>query len=132
MARDILAELGLSKDKIKALLPQPVVIVEPTVFVVQEHSDLCRSGDDLKNSIARLRANETWIVAEFVSGRSAPEIALLLGVCTESVHKRLRKLGYYGNRGRGKPKEKIQPLSSPLLQASQRIYRVEPTDCSCQ
>ena len=134
MARDILAELGLSKDKVaralahseKKILPKPKVIEE-----FKPHSELCRFGDDLKNSIARVRANESWMITEFLNGRSPEDIALLIGVSAETVRKRIRLSGFFGKRKRGKPVAGSIPVNSPPPQASQRIYRVEPTDCNC-
>jgi hypothetical protein len=109
---EILKRFGLKADQVRKLLntPQPTntTTAEPSVLPVDNYW----YGPNQKKISERIASCENWIIAQYILFKRKPEtIALLVGVSTESVRKRLRKHNLFNSNGKaGRPHGKEKEL----------------------
>ena len=101
----ILNHLGLDAERVRALLGVPSPSNSTCSEQLSENAKYWY-GPKQKVMAQRIKANENWMVSEYlVNNRKPEEIALLVGVSVESVRKRLRKRNLFNSGGKaGRPK----------------------------
>ena len=71
-------------------------------------------GEGQRRMRKRLKAHTEFIFSRFLEGYSPKHISNMLCVSEESVRSRLRKIGFFGEGGPGRPKASARKLPTRL------------------
>jgi len=106
----VLESLGLTADEVRSELGGR----EPKETKPEAGSHKYLQAEGQKRMRARLKRYAGFIYSRFLEGYSPKHIASMLGVSEESVRSRLRKSGFFGKGGPGRPKASDQTLPKHL------------------
>ena len=105
----VLESLGLTADEVRSKLGGRKPDAEECSV---EHRYLQAEGQ--RRMRERLKKYTGFIYSRFLEGYSPKHISSMLAVSEESVRSRLRKNGFFGRSGPGRPKASDQTLPTHL------------------